>query len=419
MAYANLRLFQGIVAFDIGLRLIGDRQGLRRVDIERHEGFAVTRTMQQVQHMRLGRHAGRQRHVDHSTDLAQNTRGKAQTWVNSQWKYLVMAGQFSVAINIARIARRTDLEDNRVAFTICGAYKLAGTRHLTKRQEMMRFFDKIFGHKTSNKTQGADDFFDQYCNDKPSHQNAIDILPGWNSAFPGPERLNAGNHALFADPRIDWAVKQAGSIKDCKVLEVGPLEGMHTFMLNKHRPASIDAIEANKMCFLRCLVSKEILGIDRAHFYLGDALKWLEEEDCKYDLGVASGVLYHMADPGYFLSLLARRCDQIFIWTHYFDEAAMPVDDVRRKAFNGTIETKTIAGVSVRYYERHYFNANAKNEFCGGMKDRHYWMHRDDILSLLKALGYSDIAITQEDANHRGGPCFCLFAKRDAPATKA
>lgn len=283
----------------------------------------------------------------------------------------------------------------------------------------MRFLEKIFDSGSSRRRQDADSLFDQYCNDKPSHQNAVDILPGWNSAFPSSTRLKAGNHALFADPRIDWAVQQAGSIKDKKVLEIGPLEGMHTYMLNRHGPASIDAVEANKQCFLRCLVTKEVLGIGRAHFYLGDALKWLETEDRHYDLAVASGVLYHMADPGYFLSQLTRRCDQLFIWTHYFDERSMPDDDPRRLAFNGKVEARTFAGVPVRYYERHYFNANATKEFCGGMKDRHYWMHRDDILNLIRALGFNDISITQEDPSHRGGPCFCLFARRDALTMQA
>lgn len=41
-----------------------ERQCLRCVKGRRREGFAVNETMQQVQHMRLGRDAGLQRHVD-------------------------------------------------------------------------------------------------------------------------------------------------------------------------------------------------------------------------------------------------------------------------------------------------------------------------------------------------------------------
>ena len=264
-----------------------------------------------------------------------------------------------------------------------------------------------------------DEVFDQYSKDTPSHQTAIDALPGWTSAFPSATKVNAGDHPLFADTRITWALSQAGSIADKKVLEIGPLEGMHTYMLNKHRPALIDAVEANKQCFLRCLVTKEILGIDRGHFHLGDAQKWLKENDLYYDLAIASGVLYHMADPGEFLCDLGRRCDNLFIWTHYFDDSVMPEGDKRRLAFTGQLQTRTLAGIPLRYYERRYFKANNNSNFCGGMKDRHFWMHRDDIISLLKALGFEDVTVTQETPDHSGGPCYSLFAKRSPITQKA
>ncbi len=64
----GLRLSQRIVTFDIRLGLIGERQGLRRIDGRRREGFAIDKAMQQVQHMRLGRNAGLQRHIDRRQD---------------------------------------------------------------------------------------------------------------------------------------------------------------------------------------------------------------------------------------------------------------------------------------------------------------------------------------------------------------
>lgn len=73
-----------------------------------------------------------------------------------------------------------------------------------------------------------------------------------------------------------------------------------------------------------------------------------------------------------------------------------------------------VDGVSVRYYERSYHHANANASFCGGMKDRHFWMHRDDILVLLRAFGFSHIDIRDEDLNHPGGPSFSLLARKAA-----
>ncbi len=66
---ASLRLSQGVVSFNIGLGFIGERQCLRGIEGRRREGFTVNEPMQQVQHMRLGRNARLQRHVDGQTAL--------------------------------------------------------------------------------------------------------------------------------------------------------------------------------------------------------------------------------------------------------------------------------------------------------------------------------------------------------------
>ncbi len=53
---AHLRCFpQGVVAFDIGPRLIGKPQSLRRIDGRGNDRFAVDQPVKQIQHMRLRR----------------------------------------------------------------------------------------------------------------------------------------------------------------------------------------------------------------------------------------------------------------------------------------------------------------------------------------------------------------------------
>ncbi|MGN7806405.1 class I SAM-dependent methyltransferase [Ensifer sp. 22521] len=269
--------------------------------------------------------------------------------------------------------------------------------------------------KQANKPvrESRESIFDQYELRRPDHQNAIDALPGWSSAFPGHLQLQAGNHPLFADSRIAWALEQFGAIEGKTILEVGPLEGMHTFMLNAQRPLRIDAVEANRLCYLRCLVSRQILDIDRARFLLGDIQAWLSAGEVDvYDLAIASGVLYHMADPAGFLQQVSAKAGALYLWTHYFDETAMPADDVRRLPFSGKVEIKSVGDTTVRYYERSYNHANSHPSFCGGMKDRHFWLHRDDILLLLSKFGYDEILIQVDEPDHSGGPCFSLLARR-------
>lgn len=279
-------------------------------------------------------------------------------------------------------------------------------------QKLLRIFKSLIRQRNRTKSKPVGASFDTYEDRSPTPQNAIDALPGWTSTFPSDLGLTAGNTPLFADGRILNALAEYGPIEGLRVLEVGPLEGMHTYILNQNSPACIDAIEANRSCFLRCLVTKEILGVDKASFKLGDIQHWLRNCDGRYDFALASGVLYHMPDPGEFLSLLASKVDAVFIWTHYFDDDEMPITDVRRNPFSGRVETRNISGMEIRYFERSYQNAEEDASFCGGMKDRHYWLQKDEIIGLLKHLGYSSVIIQDCDSHHPGGPCFSLLARR-------
>jgi len=272
-----------------------------------------------------------------------------------------------------------------------------------------------FGHglNREHRGDGADGVdFDQYEGRFPDNQNAIALIPGWTGSFPDTLGLKAGHLALHADPRIAWALGQYGSLAGKDILEIGPLEGMHTFMLNQQLPRKIDAIEANRLCYLRCLITNQILRLDRANFLLGDAMEWLEAHEERYDLIVASGVLYHMSDPVRLLELAAARSDALFLWTHYFTPEALPKGDVRYRPFTGREIVRPVGGLNLRLYERRYQNAAQNASFCGGPRDRHYWMHKQDILDFLRLLGFNSIEIDGNDEDHSGGPCFSVLARR-------
>ena len=253
---------------------------------------------------------------------------------------------------------------------------------------------------------------DEYVAGMPSPQNAIDILPGWCQALPPHLKVKAGPGAFYADARITWAIAQFGSLKGRKILELGPLEASHTYMLEKQEPEYIHAIEANKTAFLRCLVVKELLDLKRAKFFLGDFVAWLQGTESRYDFVVASGVLYHLGDPLQLLELISARCDAFYLWTHYFDESVMPVDDNRRKAFLGASKTEMFHGIPVRLHQRSYFSAWQSKAFCGGMHDLHYWIEKADIVAAIRALGFDDIRIAHDEPAHQNGPSFSIFAKR-------
>ena len=262
------------------------------------------------------------------------------------------------------------------------------------------------------------DVLELYVKGMPSAQQAIDIMPGWSGAMPPETGLRAGSANLYADTRISWLLRDCFDLRWRSVLELGPLEGFHSYMLHKAGAAKVTAIEANTQAFLRCLVTKEVLGLERVNFLLGDFTEWLEKTDKRYDLLVASGVLYHSHDPVRLLELIGSRADAIFLWTHYFDDVAMPVGDLRRVPFSEAIETRQSHGIDVRLHERSYYRAWRDPKFCGGFQDRHFWIERADILALIEAMGFDHVLIADEQPEHVNGPSFSVFAERRSAAAR-
>ena len=173
-----------------------------------------------------------------------------------------------------------------------------------------------------------------------------------------------GTAALFSDGRIRWAENVFGGFADKNILELGPLEGAHSYMMQNAGAKTITAIEANSRAFLKCLCIKELFDLNRVSFKLGDFVSFLEQNKNKYDIAIASGVLYHMVDPVKVLDLISRAADRIFIWTHYFDESVISKNkDIAHKF--GKLETASYQGLEYRYSSQAYKKALDWSGFCG------------------------------------------------------
>ena len=150
-----------------------------------------------------------------------------------------------------------------------------------------------------------------------------------------------------------------------------------------------------------------------ARFHLGDFVEYLDGTEARYDVIFASGVLYHMRDPVHLIRSMARRSDALYLWTHYVSDAAMPEGDPRRGALVGEPEVHEVDGLAVRLRKRSYWGAWRSKSFCGGMHDIHRWIERDDILALLRVLGFTDVRVAHDEPDHKNGPSFSIFARRD------
>lgn len=221
----------------------------------------------------------------------------------------------------------------------------------------------------------------------PSHQNAIDLfgerwLTRIEEVYPG---LKSGpDNYLRADTRPVIAANHLGyvpgSFHGMHVLELGPMEGMHTYQLAKLGAESVVSIEANSNAYLRCLVMKEILQY-RSTLLLGDALKYLQEVDRRYDLIFCSGILYHMENPYELIKAMARRTDRIFLWTHYFDPEFPKGPNLRPRKVD-------CDGIELVFYE-HQYGVDLDNEpFWGGNRNTAAWLSKDSIGMLFHRFGY-------------------------------
>jgi hypothetical protein len=254
---------------------------------------------------------------------------------------------------------------------------------------------------------------DRYVNSPPHPQNALDILKGeWVSQLPRPfETLHAGTALLFDDARIEWAETELGGFEGQTILDLGPLEGGHPAMFERSGAKEILAIEGNTRAFLKCLVTKEVLGLKRVSYQCGDFMEFLRTNTKKFDIVNMSGVLYHQRNPAELTALVAKAADKIIMWTHYYDHEVISANPALRSRFSSS-KSLEYDGFKYQVRRQNYRSAVHLPWFCGGNAPYSHWMSREDIIRCLKHFGFDDVRISFEDRLHLNGPSFNLVAIR-------
>jgi hypothetical protein len=237
----------------------------------------------------------------------------------------------------------------------------------------------------------------------PTSQKAVDLFAGeWASQFPaaGPAVV-AGRALLFEDPRMGWADRTLAEMTgrgfaDKSILELGPLEGGHTYMAAQLGAREIVAIEANARAYLKCLVAKEVLQIPRATFLLGDAVAYLRENPRTFDTGLALGFIYHLADPIEALALLARRCHELFLWTITFTPRTFERNPDLIPTFRAPERAESNGFVYTRHVQDYGSGLNYGG-FRGGIQATCCWMEPEEVIGALKHVGFTRVQSELED----------------------
>lgn len=224
-----------------------------------------------------------------------------------------------------------------------------------------------------------------------SWQAVFDSLAPWTSLVPCAE--TTGRDRLFDDRRIGWAVQHLDGVREQRILELGSLEGGHSYQLAR-AGAHVTAIEGNPRSYLKGLLTRERLGTRNVTLLPGDFRPYLASlGKGAFDCIFAVGVLYHQPDPLALLRDCTRVAPRLALWTHYADRGDVQL---------------ACGGFACLGERREY----PDGEHLGGLESYSVWMQRDDVLAALTAYGYRDLMIGFDEPGHPNGPAFMVLATR-------
>ena len=247
----------------------------------------------------------------------------------------------------------------------------------------------------------------------PSAQTALDAVPdAWASSFPPPlDGLQAGRAPLFDDPRVSWAFEALGGVQGMAVLDLGPLEGAHSYMAQRAGADRVVAIEANRLAFLKCLVTKELLDLSSCSFRCGEVNEYLSSTSETFDVCIACGILYHMVEPVRLIDLISRAASRLVMWTHVFADDALANRNLAGKL--GAAQEVDYEGFRHRVHRHTYGLDSRLGGFFGGTQTYSNWLPRDDLMRALAHFGWSKVEVAFDEPSHPNGPALALVATRD------
>jgi hypothetical protein len=181
-------------------------------------------------------------------------------------------------------------------------------------------------------------------------------------------------------------------VRDQRVLEIGPLEGHHSVILEKMGVRENIAIESRTDNLRKCQRVKEKYHLDHTQFVQADLERLYRGEDAPsfsgpFDLVFCLGVLYHLPDPGRGLEWMRSQANTLFLGTHYSE------GNPRR----GDI-AYSYAGKS---YRGHEVAEGGIVDPISGMSPTSLRLYENDLLRLIHDVGYSRTWVLGKDRQNK------------------
>jgi SAM-dependent methyltransferase len=139
-----------------------------------------------------------------------------------------------------------------------------------------------------------------------------DFLSPWNHNIALPHGVyTAACDAYYPEHREIMRVVRERLGRDFsgqRIVDIGCLEGYFSIECAL-QGAEVRGIDGKLLNVRKCEFVRSVLGVERATFALGDAMKVTRESSGRCDAVLALGLLYHLEDPYTFLANVAGLCD--------------------------------------------------------------------------------------------------------------
>jgi len=224
---------------------------------------------------------------------------------------------------------------------------------------------------------------------KATLEYEFDKRKPWITKFVIDGNPYGGDYEAFSDKRIDQFCDHFRNTPT--ILELGSLEGGHTFRLAKRsgvrRVLGLDGRRENvdKARFVQ-----KLLGIGNVEFREAN----LENCDLsafgQFDAVLCIGLLYHLPEPWKLVEQVSKIASNLFIWTHYVEEERA---DIVINGFKG-----------VNYQEA------GLTDPLSGLSPNSFWPTLSSLILMLKLQGFETVQLIEDDPKHCHGPCVSLAA---------
>jgi hypothetical protein len=180
------------------------------------------------------------------------------------------------------------------------------------------------------------------------------------------------------------------------VLEMGACEGQHTVLLAQFC-REVCAVEVRPRNVVGALIRQFLWGVRNVQNVVVDA-RGLDPALGHFDVIFHVGVLYHLANPIEHLHTTCALGDALLLDTHY-------ATDAQKNLRESSLQWRG------RTWRTRRFRESGWKDVFSGVDSSSEWLYRDDLLQVLRELGFARIEVFR-DVVERNGARIGLLAQR-------